>query len=308
MTLPKEYLEYPMRRYGMDQDIYEWSILFKRPKAKWPNGARVALWITTDLEFFPLDHPTKPFKAPGGMVTPYPDLRHFTTRDYGNRVGIQRIWKVLDKHKIKSSVAMNSKVAERYPYLVKKINERGDEIIAMGVDQGKLHYGGMDDAVEAAQVKESVETLRKLSGQPVAGWLSPAKSESWKTLKHVKANGIDYVCDWVADDMPFELNAPDGAGKLWAMPHSSEISDRKIIIDNKHSEDEFIEQIKDQFTGLYKESAKHGGRIMSIALTPYVTGLHYRIKYLDQALGWLMKQKHVWPATGAEILAAFKSQ
>jgi len=307
MPVAKVYLEYPMRRYGMDQDFYDWSILFRRPKVKWPNGARVALWITTELEFFPLDQPAKPFKAPGGMVTPYPDLRHYTTRDYGNRVGIQRIWRVLDKYKLKSSVAMNSKVAERYPYLVRKINERGDEIIAMGVDQGKLHYGGMDDALEAALVAESVTTLRRLSGQPVTGWMSPAKSESWNTLKHLKANGIEYVCDWVADDMPFELRAPDNAGRLWAMPHTSEIYDRKIIIDNKHNEDEFVEQIKDQFNVLSKEAGKHGGRIMSIALVPYIMGLHYRIKYLDQALGWLMKQKHVWPATGAEILAAFKA-
>lgn len=308
MTVAKEYLEYPMRRYGMDQDIYDWEILFQKKKVKWPKGAGVALWITTDLEFFPLDQPAKPFKAPGGMVTSYPDLRHFTTRDYGNRVGIQRIWRVLDKYKIKSSVAMNSKVAERYPYLVKKINKRGDEIIAMGVDQGKLHYGGMDDAVEAAQVAESVSKLRDLSGQPVTGWMSPAKSESWKTLKHVKSNGIEYVCDWVADDMPFQLKAPDGAGTLWAMPHSSEISDRKIIIDNKHNEDEFVEQIQDQFSVLSKESKKYGGRILSISLTPYIIGLHYRIKYLDIALKWLMKQKGVWPATGAQILTAFKKQ
>jgi len=308
MTVAKEYMEYPMRRYGMDQDFYEWSILFNRKKVQWPNGARVALWITTDLEFFPLDQPAKPFKAPGGMVTSYPDLRHFTTRDYGNRVGIQRIWRVLDKHRIKSSVAMNSMVAERHPYLVNAINARGDEIIAMGVDQGKLHYGGMDDALELAQVTESLTTLRKLSGQPIKGWMSPAKSESWNTLKYVKNAGIEYVCDWVADDMPFELTAPDGAGKLWAMPHSSEISDRKIIIDNKHSEDEFVEQIQDQFTGLYKESEKHGGRILSLSLTPYIMGLHYRIKYLDIALRWLMKQPHVWVANGTQILDAFKKQ
>ncbi|MBL8628916.1 MAG: polysaccharide deacetylase family protein [Rhodospirillaceae bacterium] len=308
MTVAKEYLEYPLRRYGMDQNFYEWSLLVNRPKVTWPNGARIALWITTDLELFPLDQPAKPFKAPGGMVTAYPDLRHFTTRDYGNRVGIQRIWRLLDKYKFKSSVAMNSKVAERYPYLVKKINQRGDEIIAMGVDQGKLHFGGMDDATEIAQVTESVNTLRKLSGQPVRGWMSPAKSESWNTLKHVKNAGIDYVCDWVADDMPFEIKAPDNAGKLWAMPHTSEISDRKIIIDNKHSEDEFVEQIQDQFNGLYKETEKYGGRIMSLSLTPYISGLHYRVKYLDQALGWLASQKNVWVATGSEILDAFKKQ
>ncbi len=307
MTLPKEYLEYPLRRYGYDHDLYDWSILFKRKPVEWPNGAKMAVWITTELEFFGLDQPAKPFKAPGGMVTPYPDLRHFTTRDYGNRVGIQRIWTALDKHKIKSSAVVNSRVAERYPYLVKTLNERGDEIIAGGVDMSSLHYGGMDDAVEATQTKTAVDTLRKLSGQKVRGWLSPAKSESFNTLKHLAANGIDYVCDWSSDDMPFEMRAP-GGGKIIAMPHSPEISDRKIIIDNKHSEDEFVEQIQDQFTYLAKEANRFGGRIFSLALVPYISGLHYRVKYLNQALDWLMSQKGIWVATGSEILDVWKKQ
>ena len=307
MTLPKEYLEYPLRRYGYDHDLYDWSILFKRKPVEWPNGAKMAIWITTELEYFGLDQPAKPFKAPGGMVTPYPDLRHFTTRDYGNRVGIQRIWTALDRHKIKSSVVMNSRVAERYPYLVKAINERGDEIIAGGVDMSALHYGGMDDAVEASQVETAVDTLRKLSGQKVRGWLSPAKSESFNTLKHLAANGIDYVCDWSSDDMPFEMRAPDG-GKVIAMPHTAEISDRKIIVDNKHSEDEFVEQIQDQFTWLAKEADRFGGRVLSLALVPYISGLHYRVKYLNQALDWLMSQKGIWVATGSEILDVWKKQ
>ena len=305
MTLPKEHLEYPMRRYGMDHDMYTWSMLARRKPVTWPGGARIALWITTNLEFFPLDQPSKPFKAPGGMVTPYPDLRHYTTRDYGNRVGIQRIWKLLDKYKLKSSAVMNSKVAERYPYLVKKIVARGDEIIAGGVDMGKLHYGGMDDAVEAALVKESVETLRKMSGQPLRGWMSPAKSESKDTLTHIKRAGIEYCCDWANDDMPYVLDTPEGG--LWAMPHTNEISDRKIILEYHHNEDEFIEQVKDQFNALYAEAGTHGGRIVSLALTPHVMGMHYRVKYLDQALAWLTSQKDVWVGTGADIMDAFKA-
>ena len=307
MTLPKEYLEYPLRRYGYDHDLYDWSILFKRKKVEWPNGAKIALWITTELEFFGLDQPAKPFKAPGGMVTPYPDLRHFTTRDYGNRVGIQRIWTALDRHKLKSSVVMNAKVAERYPYLVKQINARGDEIIAGGVDMSSLHYGGMDDAVEATQVKTATDTLRKLSCQKVRGWLSPAKSESFNTLKHLVANGLDYVCDWSSDDMPFEMRAP-GGGTIIAMPHSPELSDRKIIIDNKHNEDEYVEQIQDQFNWLSKEADRYGGRILSVPLVPYISGLHFRVKYLNQMLDWLANQKGVWFATGSEILDAWKKQ
>ena len=69
----------------------------ERKPVKWPNGARVALWVTVSLQWFPLDKQGKPFKALGGLQTAYPDLRHYTLRDYGNRVGIFRIMQALDE-------------------------------------------------------------------------------------------------------------------------------------------------------------------------------------------------------------------
>lgn len=306
MTLDKSYLEYPNRRAGMDHDLYDFSMLDRRPNVTWPNGAKMAVWVSYALEHFPLDQPAKPFKVPGGMVTPYPDLRHYTTRDYGNRVGIQRIWKVLEKHGIKASAAVNSKIAERYPYLINKINDRGDEIIGHGVDMGKVHYGGMDDAEEQALIKESLGTLRKVSGQPVTGWWSPGKSESWNTGKHLTANGVEYSCDWGNDDMPYQMN--ESAGNIWAMPHGDEIWDRTIIMDKKHNEQEFVEQVQDAFTVLNGETDQYGGRVLSIVLTPYIIGQHYRIKYLDTVLSWIKEQDGVWFANGSEILTAFKEQ
>jgi len=95
MSMPKAYLEYPKCGYGMDHDRYAWSQLHTRKKVAWPDGARVALWIVPALEWFPLDMKGKPFKPPGAMVTSYPDLRHYTLRDYGNRVGIFRIMNAL---------------------------------------------------------------------------------------------------------------------------------------------------------------------------------------------------------------------
>ena len=307
MSMPSDYLEYPNRKYGMDHDIHGWSLLQKRDPVKWPNGAKIALWVSVCMEFFPLNQPAKPFKAPGGMAMPYPDLRFFTTRDYGNRVGIQRVWRVLEKHGIKGSMAVNSEVASRYPSLIDAINERGHEIIAHGVDMGKLHYGDMDDGEEANLVKGAVTTLRDISGQPVRGWWSPAKSQSWNTLKHLADNGIDYCCDWVNDDMPYGLNAKDGR-EITAMPHSGELWDRTILIDKKANEPEFVEQIQDAFTVLYNEADQYGGRVLSLALTPYLIGMHYRIKYLDELLGWIMNHDDVWVANGSEILDAWKDQ
>ena len=97
MSVPPDYLKYAHRRYGMDHDRYIWSALPRRKKVNWPGGARVALWIVPALEWFPLDMKGKPFKPPGALVTAYPDLRHYTLRDYGNRVGIFRVMKALER-------------------------------------------------------------------------------------------------------------------------------------------------------------------------------------------------------------------
>ena len=89
--LPEEFLKYPKRRYGMDHNFYEWSQLFQRSAVKWPDKKPLALTLTVPLEWFPLNSTNQPFRPPGGMLTPYPDLRHYSSRDYGNRVAIVRL-------------------------------------------------------------------------------------------------------------------------------------------------------------------------------------------------------------------------
>lgn len=306
MTVPDTYLKYPMRHYGMDHDRYDWSNLFKRKPVTWPNQARVALWVAPSLEWFPMDLQSKPVSTPGGYNRPYPDFRNYSHRDYGLRVGIFRVMKLLDSLGIKGSVPMNSAVAERYPYLVNEVNDRGWEILGHGVHMGHIQHGAMEEKLERELVHESVTKLRMLTGQPIRGWLSIGKSESSNTPDLVKAEGIEYLCDWANDDMPYSFRTKNGP--LWVMPHSQEIDDRLMLLDLTHREHEFVQQIKDQFDLLYEESNHHGGRIMSIALHPWIIGHPYRIRYLAQALQYIVGHKGVWSATGAEILDAFKAQ
>ncbi len=305
MSLPDDYLRYPLRRYGMDHDRYDWQMAPRRRPVAWPGGARVALWVVPALEFFPLDQPAKPFRAPGGMVTPYPDLRHYTLRDYGNRVGVFRVFRALDDLGIRASVAINSKVAERYPFLLSEVVRRGWEVVAYGVDMGRLHYGGLDVETETAQVREAVGVLRRMSGQPVAGWLSPAKSESMNTLDLVAAEGIEYVCDWISDDMPFPLRTR--SGEIVAMPLSHEMSDQTILHHYQHSEQAFLEQVTDQFDVLYREATPEDGRLMTLTIHPWMSGQPHRIGFLERALAHIMGHDGVWSATGAEILAAWRA-
>jgi peptidoglycan/xylan/chitin deacetylase (PgdA/CDA1 family) len=304
--LPEDYLSYPLRRYGMDHDRYDWSMLPRRKPVIWPQDARIALWVVPALEWFPLNMAGVPFKPPGAMQTAYPDLRHYTLRDYGNRVGIFRIMEALQVHGIAATVAVNAAVAVRYPALLQRCVSLGWEVMGHGLDMDHLHHGGLDPQEEGRWISQSLEILRKASGQAVRGWLSPAKSESFKTLDLLGQAGLDYVCDWVNDDMPYAMRTD--SGPIVAMPHPIDIDDYTILVNNHHTEDDFRDQLIDHFDVLYREARPGQGRIMAISLHPWVIGQPYRIGALQEALSHIMKHRGVWAATGSQILDAWQAQ
>ena len=305
MALDEVFLNYPRRRHGMDHDRYPWSNIFNRPDLSLPNGSKVGLLITIPVEFFPLNPTGKPFKAPGSMVTTYPDFRHYTTRDYGNRVGIFRLMKILDDFGLKANMAVNSEVAVRYPYLLAEIVSKGHEIVAHGMDMDTLHYSGMDPEEEEKQVTTTQGTLRKMSGQPVIGWMSPAYSESFFTPDMVRQHGCKYICDWANDDLPYNMNTSHG--DLLVMPVSQEISDRQIIINYHQTENSFCQQVCDQMDYLYTEAKTNGPRILSLTLTPYISGLPFRISAIQSLLTHIIKHPDVVNMTGSDVVSVFNN-
>lgn len=304
MALAPHFLEYPYRRHGMDHDRYSWRNMFDQKSYCNIDGLKLAFMMTIPVEFFPLNPSGIPFKSPGSMVTPYPDYRHYTTRDYGNRVGIYRLIKVLKKYNIKANFAMNSEVAVRYPQLLEDILVDGHEIIAHGVDTDSIHFGGMESSIEQGYVEKSLTTLREMSGQSVLGWLSPAYSESFETPDWVAKYGCKYMGDWSNDDLPYTMHTAHG--DITALPISQEISDRQIIINYKQTEESFEQQVKDQFEVLYDESHQYGTRVLSLTLLPYISGLPYRIKTIDAIIQHIISKTDVQPMTGSEIMYSFK--
>ena len=91
-------LDYQHRRYGMDHERYEWSMLQDREPVHWPDGKPLALWVNVSVQHFPLSGDKPTVAPPGALTMPYPDLRHYTLRDYGNRIGIFRLLEALEKH------------------------------------------------------------------------------------------------------------------------------------------------------------------------------------------------------------------
>lgn len=304
--LPESYLDYPARHYGMDQDRYDWSDMFARKPVVWPDGARVALSIVTHVQHFPLDMPAKPFKAPGALSMPYPDFRYFTNRDYGNRVGIFRVLKLLAAKGLRTSFAINGCIAERYPALLRAVVEGGHEVVAHGLDMGKVHHSGLGAAEEDAIVAEALRLLREGSGQTVAGWLSPGRAQGFNTPEILVKNGVQWCLDWANDDLPYEMRTDEGP--LLAMPLAYETDDRVVSNEYFQSEPDWVQQVKDRFDVLYRESGDFGGRVMSVPLHSWVSGMPYRVEYLREVLDYILCHSGVWVAPAGEIAEAFRKQ
>lgn len=302
MTLDPAYLEYPHRAEGYDHDIYPWSNMHRRKPLNWPQGS-VAIWLCVSLEWFPIVPEDKPFRAPGHMVTPYPDYRHYTARDYGNRVGVWRFLDAFAAAGAKASFATNAAIAERYPELIAAIVGGGHEIVAHSTDMNGTIDSSLSEAEERALIGDGIARLKAASGVEPRGWLSIARSQSFNTPAILRDNGIEYGCDWVNDELPYRFN-----NGLINVPLNHELSDRQIVAVQQQSADGWAQSMEDAFDWLAAEAEREGGgRMLPIHLTPYIMGLPYRVDSLERLLTKLAARSEAWFATGSEIVDAFQA-
>ena len=306
MSLDPDYLRYAKRGYGMDHTRYEWSRLTERAPVTWPGGARLAVWINLAVQFFPLNQRGKPFSPPGGMTTAYPDLRHFTLREYGNRVGIVRCLQALDNFCLTPTFAVNSVLADRYPRLLERLSARGNEMLCHSWHMDSLHYGGLDIGEETAIVERSLASLRSATGQPITGWLSPGGSQSENTPDLLAKNGIEYMGDWINDDLPYPFHTEHG--EFIALPLSLELDDHFVVGANLHSEWEYANQVKDACDFLLREAeASGGGRLLALNVHPWLMGQPHRIAAFEAALAHITEQPGIWSASASEIVEAWRA-
>lgn len=303
MSLDPAYLDYPRRRPGYDHDLYAWSSIFERPPVRWPGGRPVAVWVCVSLEWFPIRPSDTPFRAPGHMATPYPDYRHYTSRDYGTRVGFYRLLDAFAKAGVRVSVATNAAIAERYPQVIADIVAAGHEIVAHSTDMNGTIATGLAIEAERALILRSLDAIERVAGARPRGWLSIARSQSWNTPDLLREAGLAYACDWVNDELPYRF-----ANGLINLPLNHELSDRQIIAVQQQSAESHAEQMRDAFDWLAREAEAHGGRMLPMHVTPYILGLPYRIAAFEALLADLAGRPGAWFATGGEIVDAWAAQ
>jgi peptidoglycan/xylan/chitin deacetylase (PgdA/CDA1 family) len=305
MTIDR--LTYRHRRRGLDHDWFIHESTFKRPAIAWPGHKRIALWITVPIEFFPLDAPTLPVRPLGGLDRGYPDFWGYSNRDYGARIGVYRIMRVLDALGLRATAAVNAVVATHYPRIIQEIVRRNWEIVANGIDMGHVHHGKLELEKERELIQRARDTLSKSSGKRIAGWHSPGHSESTNTLALLAENAFEYVADWANDDLPYMMKT--AAGPLCAMPLTHEWSDRVLLLQHNLTIEDYEAQVLHAFYRLCAEAERYeSGRILSLSISPWITGYPHRISALERILAKVLDTESVWHETGLEIVQVFKNQ
>ncbi len=278
------------RRYGP----FPYTPINRRPRLKWPNGARVAVWVVPNIEFFPLDE-----VVPGsrGHV---PEVSSWSQRDYGARVGVFRIMDALSSRDIRASVTLNSEVCDAYPEIMEDAMALDWEFLGHNQSNSRpFHETPPED--DAKLIHDALARIEQTTGRKPRGWLGSGIQETWHTLDYLADEGLDYVCDWINDDQPYFIDA--GGRKMVSLPYSAEINDLPQFRSGKSS-DEFELMMRRQFDRLYMEGAD-SGRVMAICLHPFVIGVSHRIWALESALDYIKGHDDVWFATGEEIVDAW---
>jgi peptidoglycan/xylan/chitin deacetylase (PgdA/CDA1 family) len=274
----------------MTAELFDYSPITERPPLTWPGGRRVAFYVGLNVETFLPDRPSTSI-WPLDVV---PDPLNHGWRDYGVRVGIWRTIGILDKYGVRASTLLNSMVVDQHPQIIKAGVERDWAWLAHGKTNSILHTG-LEPREERQVLTEIVDTIESATGQRPKGWMGPALTETVNTPALLAELGLGYVLDWTNDDQPYQLNVPG----MLSVPYTVELNDLGLFLRGLTGPD-FLQMVKDQYDVL-RTDAEHSGRVMALALHPFVIGQPFRAKYLDLALEYITSQPDVWLTTSDEI-------
>jgi allantoinase len=279
----------------MENTIFDYSPITERPVIRWPGDATVAVYVGLNVEHFLIDRPSTSIWP--GTADLVPDALNYGWRDYGARVGVWRMTDSLDRHGVRASVLLNSAVAHHYPQIIKAGLERNWAWLAHGKTNSVLHTDMTEDE-ERGVLTDIVDTIATATGQWPQGWMGPGLTETFHTPKLLAELGLSYVLDWTNDDQPYRLTVPG----MLSVPYTVELNDLGLAAKGTTGA-EFVQMVRDQYEVL---SAEGNGRVMALALHPFVTGQAFRAKYLDQALAFLAAQPDVWLTTSDEIAEHYR--
>ncbi len=285
---------------------YDWVPITKRKPLKWPNGKRLALIITINCEYWDLlKDSDRPYYAGGPPMLPDPvpgnvaDFPNFTWREYGQRVGVWRLFDVFEKAGVPLSVTMNAKTALERREIIDHVKAKGWELVAHNFEQGELLPQYMfDPAGEKKIIHETLRVYEETVGKKAKGWLSSSLRSTPRTPDIIAEAGLIYFCDYMNDDQPYLIHTDHGP--IVNVPYSIEINDFTYFHRRAMSSPDALDMLKGNFDELYAES-ESTGKMMNIGIHPHVSGHPHRMNCYREFLKHALAHDGVWWATREEV-------
>ena len=267
-----------------------------RKKLLPPEGKPLIVHTVMNIEYWPFDKnmPRGILPPPHGKSPDPPDLPNYSWVEYGMRVGLPRLFKLFAENNIPVSAFINAQVADIYPKAFDEVCKLNWELVGHGWFQESLRVAKDEEHV----IKKSLDLLRKLSGQPVRSWFGPAGGETEKTPELLKENGIEFLHDWLIDELPCWMRTK--LGPIVAMPYTFELNDVPIWTVQNNSCDEMKKRV-DATLNIFDEEKLHNTKIITLALHPHIVGVPQNFYYLKKIIEDLRKRDDVIFMTSSQI-------
>jgi allantoinase len=261
---------------------YDYSALPDRPDYSWPDGKRLAVHLSLNVEHFAFGEGMgNDYDSPH----PQPNHRAYALRDYGNRVGA---WRLLELAK-----------AYDLPYALLVNTERSDEIVAHGRSNGERQVDMSPE--EERQCIEEAATTAQHEGKRPAGWLGPYISQTGISLDLLKGAGFRYMMDWSHDDQPIWMRTDHGP--ILSIPYSHDFNDTIEMVTRRLSSREFCANLIDQFDEMLEESHRRP-LVMPIVLHSFVLSQPYRLRQFRRVIEHILQHRdEIWLTLPQDICA-----
>ena len=258
--------------------------------ARWKDGARVAVALSFDS-----DHETSTLRwgdsSPGKL----------SQGQYGNRVAIPRISRLLDAYGIKATFFVPAVVAKLHPEEMRGLAGEGHEI---GI-HGWIHElnSKLPPKDERDLQMRAADELERISGVRPVGIRTPSWDFSQHTLAISREMGLLYDSSLMADDEPYELledGQPTGMVELpveWIRDDAVYFNmDRFSALRPYTPPSSVLEVFMAEFDGAYEEEG-----LFLLTMHPHIIGHRSRIRVLEELIRYIRSHTGVWFATHAEV-------
>ena len=246
------------------------------------DGKPIMVHLAMNIEYWPFDRPMPRgiIPAPHGAKAEPPDVPNYSWVEYGLRCGMPRFIGMLEQRGLPASAFINAQVIDVYPSLAAAVVDAGWELVGHGWFQQSLKQA--DD--EGAVIRRSLAKLEETSGRKPRAWLGPGLGETLDTVDVLKENGIEFLHDWVLDDLPFWIRTRHGP--MVGLPYTFELNDVPIYAIQNGSSDEILKRLEATLA-VFERETETQPRVLTFGLHPHIVAVPHIAYYFEKALDLL---------------------